>query len=207
MIASDAVEDQRPEPAGVHIGGDDCHTDDRHCRDAQSCDDDRQRERQLDAGENLRRAHSHAARRVDDLGGHVAYADCHVADQNEQRERDHGDDRVGSSEPHHRDQECQERERGDRVQKPRHGERCGVETFVACGDDTDGERQHKRDRKRRQRDRHVLPQRDGDLIPIAQKPAHGALKSPARTRASIRSMSGPRGRSTSSAGIAARTRS
>ena len=86
-------------------------------------DDDRRRERQLDAREDLPRAHAHAARGVDHVGRHLADAGRDVADQDHERERHHADDGVGAAEAHDGDQKRQERERRDRVQEARQRDR------------------------------------------------------------------------------------
>ena len=63
------------------------------------------------------RAHAHAARRIDDVGRHLADAGRDVADQDHQRERDHADDRVRPAEPDDRDQQREKRERRNRVEE------------------------------------------------------------------------------------------
>jgi len=89
--------------------------------------------------ENLRRAHPHAACRVDDVGRHIADADGNVANQDQKRERDHGDDRIRAPEPDHRYQQRQERKRGNRVQKARECQRRRVDALVPRRNDADGE--------------------------------------------------------------------
>ena len=53
VVARDAAEDQRPQPARVHVRGDHGDADHRHGRNAQPCDDHRQCERQLDPAQDL----------------------------------------------------------------------------------------------------------------------------------------------------------
>src|SRR6266567_2660405 len=188
------------------------HATENHRGDAQTRDDHRQRERQLDAEQYLGWPHAHAARGIGDFFGHLADAGRHVADQDHQRERDHAYDRVRLAQPDHRDQQREERERRDRIQESADREREAMDALVLRGPDANRERYDRRDHQRGQRDRHVLAQRDQHVLPVIDQPLHRAPIpwlpiAPAATRRSIASMSGPIGRSASSAGTAFRTAS
>src|SRR5690242_4252182 len=205
VIGRDPVEDERAESAGVDVGADGGDADDGDGRDPQPGHDDRQSERQLDADEHLPRAHAHPLRRFDDVGGNVADSGRHVARHDHQRERDHGDDDVGPAEADQRNQQREKRERRYRVERAGDRQRGGKDARTARRPDTEGERDRGGNRERGQRDHHVLVECDPDQIPVAREPAHGANSRP-RTRPSSRSMSGPSGRSWSSAGTSPRTR-
>src|SRR6478735_6005391 len=82
-----------------------------------------------------------------------------------------------------------------------------VDARMPGGEYAHGQRDRERNGERRQNDRDVLPERDGDLVPVAQEPGHaeGAANEPAATAAAIASTSGPSGRSSSSIGTISRS--
>ena len=158
-VVADAAEDQRSQAAGVDVGRDDGDADHGNRGDPESGHDHGQRQRQLDAGQDLAAAHAHAACRVDHFGGNFAHAGGDIADHDHQRERDHADDRIGLAQAHDRDQQREERERGNRVQKAADGEGPAERAVAARRPDADGERQREGDGQRRERDDDVLAER------------------------------------------------
>src|SRR4029077_6838419 len=108
---------------------------------------------------------------------------------------------VAATQSNNRDQERKEGERRNRVENADYAERPLHKAIVASGPDADEERDRERNGKRRDGDDDVLPQRDRDLVPVAQEPGH----SPPASQAATASKSGARGRSSSRMATRART--
>src|SRR5204863_9985863 len=91
--------------------------------------------------------------------------------------------------------------------KTRDGDRDGKHARVARRHDADRQCDRERNDERREHDRHVLAERNRNLVPVAQEPRHAGStpKAPLATRAASASTSGPSGRSSSSIGTMSRT--
>src|SRR4029077_16182516 len=88
-------------------------------RDADPGEDHRERERKLDAPEELPIGVAHAARRLADLDRHAAYAGDDVADEDEERVADEADLRAQHGEAGVGDEQGEQGEARDRVEDPR----------------------------------------------------------------------------------------
>jgi hypothetical protein len=88
-----AVDDEPPEAAGAHEGGDGGGGHDLHGRGAQAGDDQRRGDRQLDPAQDLAAGHAHARGGVAQVVGDLGHRHVGVGDQRRDGERHQRDER------------------------------------------------------------------------------------------------------------------
>ena len=130
----------------------------------------RQRERQLDAPQQLARRQAHAAAGVARLLGHVVEAGHDVAEQDQQRVGDERDDRRGVPAAGDRQQQEEDRDARQRVEDPRHLRDRRRQPAPAVGEQREGERDREADADRHQRQVDVLPERVDVAVEVVGDP-------------------------------------
>src|SRR5579872_4878992 len=115
-----AVDDDRAEPAAARDGGDRRGRDDEDRRDPDAGEDERQRERELDAHEHPELRHPHPPRRVDHVAIDRVDGEVRVRQNRRHGEDDERDGVVPEADAEHRDAERDQDEARQRAPDVRH---------------------------------------------------------------------------------------
>ena len=89
LVAREAVDDEAAEPAAGEEGADRRGRDDLEDRDPEAADDDGERQRELDGGQDLALAHPHPPSGLDEVAVDLADAGVGADEDGRDRQQDH----------------------------------------------------------------------------------------------------------------------